>query len=491
MKRNVTPESAGIPSRNLLTYLRILGERGLAMHSVLIARGDDVVLEAYWAPFDEGTAHRMYSQTKSYVGLAIRLLAEDGLLSLDDPITDYFPEALPATIHPYLRAQTLRNMLMMRTAFDEGEKWWFTEHGGDRVKMYFAQTPTVYPGTQYHYDSNGSFILGALVEKLTGKTFLDYLRDKCLRGIGFSEEAHCLRCPGGYSWGDSALLCTPLDMLKFGRLVGRFGEWEGEQIIPRHIIEDALADATANFTAGYRGYASMGYASQLWRFLGNSFGFNGMHDQLTLYDPDTDVTFTCTAGNLRTPAPRELIVSYLFTEVLANVTDPCPADPEGDARLCDYVRDLALVTAGEPTASAIEEEISGKTFVAEENAPGIRSFSLTFDDDACLFRYENARGAREIRFGRGKNLFATFPEPGYSGPVGGEVCEGNLYRCASSFAWENENQLTLITQIIDDYIGNLYLTFSYRDGHGRLRLVGDAENFLLDYNGTVNATLNP
>ncbi|MCQ2485227.1 MAG: beta-lactamase family protein [Clostridia bacterium] len=483
-----TPESAGVSSRQILKYLKMIDSHGLASHSVLIARGDKLICEAYWKPFDSSVKHRMYSQTKSYVGIAVRLLAEEGRLSLDDKIISYFPDKLPETVHPYLEKLTVRNMLMMRTCFDEYDINWFRSGTDDRVKLYFSQKPAVYPGTQYRYDSMGSFVLGALVERLSGKPFLDYLREKCLDEIGFSKSAYCLKCPGGHSWADSALICTPLDMLSFGRLVGCYGRWNGKQIIPENIIREALADASDCMTNGYRSFDNCGYASQLWRFYGNSFGFNGMHDQLTFYDPDTDITFTCTSGNYRTPSSRELLISYAFSEIIDTVSDSTEEDETAYNELESYIKNLKLVTAYGEKSAELEKEINGKVFIAEDNRLGITEFSFSFGDE-CEFRYKNEQGEKVLRFGRCENIFQPFPQTGYSDIVGGQSCEGHTYDCAASGAWGTENQLRILVQIIDVYIGTLYISFAYRDGHGRIKMIGDAENFLGEYNGTVNAVI--
>ena len=483
-----SPESAGISSRRILKYLRMINLHGLSSHSVLIARGNKLICEAYWEPFDKNVRHRMYSQTKSYVGIAVRLLADDGKISLDDSIISYFPDKLPETVHPYLKKLTIRNMLMMRTCFDEYDVNWFTSGTDDRVKLYFAQKPALYPGTQYRYDSTGSFVLGALVERVTGMTFLDYLREKCLREIGFSEDAYCLKCPGGHSWADSALICTPRDMLAFGRFVGCYGNWEGKQIIRRGIIEEALSDVSDCYTCGFQSFDRRGYVSQIWRFYGKSVGFNGMHDQLTLYDPETDITFTCTSGNYRSPDSRELLISYLFSEIIETAGDEAEEDNEAYGELEDYIGKLKLVTAHGEKKSEIEKEINGKTFIAEKNPMGITEFSFKFDD-VCEFRYKNAQGDKVLRFGRLENVFQPFPQTGYSDEIGGTDCEGNTYECAASGGWGSENQLNILVQIIDVYIGGLYINFSYRDGHGRIRMFGDGENFLNEYNGPLNAVL--
>ncbi len=487
MFTKVSPESVGISSEKVLKYLKVLNRYELSCHSVLIARGDKLFCEAYWAPFDKTVAHRMYSQTKSYVGLAVHLLAEDGMIKLDDPIINYFSDKLPDTIHPYLQKQTIRHMLMMRTCFEDYDVDWFTSGTDDRVKLYFSQRPAVYPGTQYRYDSMGSFVLGALVERLTGKLFLDYLREKCLDEIGFSKDAYVLKCPGGHSWADSALICTPEDMLKYGRFIGRRGEWNGKQIIPRHILEEAFTEVSDTFVSGFRAGSNYGYSNQFWFIYGRGVGFNGMHGQYTVYDAETDITFTCTSGNFRSDVTKEILISHLFSNIIEEAEDKLDENEKAYSQLTDYISSLKLITIGGAASSVIEKEISGKIFRCEENKPGIEWYSLTFKEKECEFRYKNKFGEKLLVFGRHENVFQQFPQKGYSDIYGGMDGGDRTYKCAASFGWGTENQLIMKAQIIDTYIGNVLINFSYADSFGRMKLTGDAENFLREYNGRINA----
>ena len=94
MFKSVTPESCGIESARVLDFLEYLEDSGLTTHSILMMKDDKIFAEAYWKPFDKDFCHRMYSQTKSYVSIAIGLLIEEGKLSLDDKIYDYFANDL-------------------------------------------------------------------------------------------------------------------------------------------------------------------------------------------------------------------------------------------------------------------------------------------------------------------------------------------------------------------------------------------------------------
>ena len=71
---------------------------------------------------------------------------------------------------------------------------WFSKRCDDRVASYF-QNSNKYSrpsGCLFEYDSTGSFVLCALIERLTKKDFMTYLREKVLDEIGFSKGAYCL-----------------------------------------------------------------------------------------------------------------------------------------------------------------------------------------------------------------------------------------------------------------------------------------------------------
>ena len=88
-KTSITPEKAGISSKRILDFFKRYDSYNAYTHSVIMARGDHIFAECYYAPFDKDFKHRMYSTSKSFVGVAIGLCEEDGLISLDDKLVDY------------------------------------------------------------------------------------------------------------------------------------------------------------------------------------------------------------------------------------------------------------------------------------------------------------------------------------------------------------------------------------------------------------------
>ena len=215
-----TPESVGISSKVLIKAIRKLDSNLVPIHSLLIMRHGKLVTEAYWKPFERSSLHRMYSVTKSFVSMAIGVLVTKGKLSLDDHIVDFFPEYVNVDTDPLIKECTIEHLLTMtschrRTAYKEGSPNWkyIPSFQHDWVKAFFSVPADHAPGSLFIYDTSGTQVLAAIVEKLTGMTLLDFLRSTFLKDSGFSQEAYVIKTPCGYSAGGSGLLCRSLDLL--------------------------------------------------------------------------------------------------------------------------------------------------------------------------------------------------------------------------------------------------------------------------------------
>ncbi len=484
--KNSTPEKVGIKSSNVKALLEQLNYTGIPMHSVLIARGDKLFCEAYWEPNTADDNHRMYSQTKSYVGIALSQLAEEGKINLDDKIINYFPEYLPKEVHPYLAAQTIRNMLEMKTCF--------ANYGGipipnkDRIRFYFSLTPVRYPGTTFYYDSTGSLVLTALVEKVTGKPFLEYLKEKCLNEIGWSQNSTILKVVGGYAWGDSALLCTSRDMLKFGRLLANKGEWNGKQLLDKNAVTKAI-NTPVHFISFGMHLKKQGYGYQIWGSYDGSFMFSGMHGQFTIYHPKTDILFVCTAGHpMEDIGYSEIIFKTFFDEIIFKANNTEEPNETANKELNDYINSLELITVKGEKTSDLAAKINGKRFVAQENPMGIKEFTLNFSENEGEFNYINAQGEKTIKFGFQKNLAQLFPEKGYPHEICGITTDENfMHKCYASAGWVEKTTLSILVHIIDDYIGTLDITIAFNGDMAVIEMRKSAEGFLDEYNGYLTA----
>ncbi|MBQ5916676.1 MAG: serine hydrolase [Lachnospiraceae bacterium] len=149
-----------------MEFVKTLEEYHLAPHNILMARGNDIFAECYFAPFHKDFKHRMYSISKSFVAVAIGVLEEEGKLSLDDKVIDYFPEmANNENLNDFLRDQTIRDMLKMTTSHYSGVNWFYSGTK-DRRECYFASAGQRHSGTIFNYDSPGSYMMNQKRNKI-------------------------------------------------------------------------------------------------------------------------------------------------------------------------------------------------------------------------------------------------------------------------------------------------------------------------------------
>lgn len=497
MFEKITPEEAGISSQVVTEFIKKLEKLGAASHGFLFMKGDKIFAEGYWAPFHKDFCHRQYSQTKSFVGVAIGLLQEEGKLSLDDKIVDYFPEKIDGELPEYLAKQTIREMLLMTTVGHSSS--WFVSSDPDRTHQYLNETrspakktPIAHPsGTLWQYDSPGSQVLCSLVEKLAGKSLLEYMKEKLFDEMEVFQTATVLKAPNGDSWGDSAMLCTLRDMAAFGRFVMNYGVYNGKRLMNEKYLREATSKLVNNAIGSHYSAYHQGYGYQIWRICGNGFAFVGMGDQLTVCYPDKDLIFAYNSDNQGSNnLIREMIFVNLESMLVEKIqAEPLPENEAAQEELKELISGLKLRSAQGMEDSPFRKKLNGIEYICDENPMGITKFSFVFQDEKTgEFRYTNAQGDKAIRFGVNHNVFGKFPQLGYSNEYGAvPTTDGFTYNDAVSFAWLGEKSLMLFVQIIDKYFGNMSMSFAFKDNEAYAVFQKTAEYFLTEYQGETVA----
>jgi len=481
--KNSTPEEAGISSKHVLGFIKTLESYNFCTHSIIMARGDKVFAEMYYKPFDKDFKHRMYSVSKSFVAVALGMAIDEGLLSLDDKMVKYFPEHVNEETPELIKEATIKDLLTMQTAIQDGIAW-FTTGTKDRTEVYFQKDGEKIPGTIFSYDSPGSYMLGAIVEKVTGKPFLEYMKEKALCEIGFSDDSYCIQAPGGYSFGDSGVMCTSRDLLTFARFVMNKGEWNGKQYMSALYLEDATKKQVSNANTTDVTYGNYGYGYQIWKAPRDGFAFVGMGDQFAICDPETDFIFIINSDNQgSSPSTRAILYHELYNTIVANLSSPLADDAPAFAELTKHMKNAELFALRQDDGNAFADEINGKVYELSQNPMGIEYIRLDFDGKKGKLSYKNAQGEKELVFGMGYNEFGKFPQEGYSDMVATQYAHGNYYDCACSADWLEHKKLRIKVQIIDKYFGNACFVFSFKDNAVSVLMTKTAEYFLEEYSG--------
>ncbi len=489
MFEKITPEQAGISSKCVLDVLKRLEEAGLVTHSLLLLKGDKIFGEFYWKPFHNDFNHRQYSQTKSFVGIAVGLLEQEGKVDLNKPIISYFPEKIDGELHEYMKDQTVQDMLNMTTCVLP--EYWFDSVDTDRTHLYFSSKNVYRPsGTVYKYDSAGSQVLCALVEKLSGKSLLEYLNDRLFSHMGTFKNAQVLKTRNGDSWGDSALICTSRDMASMARLLLNGGEWQGKQLINSEYVYKSTHKQVDNCTDGFTRYDSHGYSNQIF-ITKYGFKLNGMGCQFTFGVPEKDLIIVINSDNQGLAGANAIIHEVLESGIIRNMqTTAIKENKSAYKKLNAFANKLQLRCVEGQNYSSFQEEINGKIFVSDTPDAPFKKFSLSFNKNVGVLKYENATGKKSLRFGLCRNEFGKFPELGYSNDVGGQrTTDGFTYDCAVSGAWREQKKFMIKVQVIDRYFGNFVAIFGFKGNKVAVKLQKTAEDFFKEYQGEFVATM--
>lgn len=482
MFRTTSPEEAGISSSQVLDFIKTLERYHFNTHSIIMARGNNIFAEAYYAPINESFQHRMYSVSKSFTAIAVGFAEQDGLLSLDDFVMKYFSEYRNENTDALYEEMTIRDLLTMRTCMaDKAPDYWGKP---DRVKAYFDIASNQVPGTNFSYDSTGAFLLTCIVEKLTGKPFLEYLKDKVLREIGFSEDSYCLLAPGGHSHGDSGVMCTTRDLLTFARFVLNRGQWDGKQYLNRAFIDDAISKQTDNDTKGrLLGPQNYGYGYLIWKAPDDGFAFIGMADQLAICDPKTDFVFVITSENMAAEAPaRFLIYHELYKTIIHNFGEQLPENHEAHEQLKVYLSERTMFALSSEFRTPIESIISGKQYMLKPNPMGITSVKVTFHGDKGEFEYINEEGINKLSFGMGYNVIGRFPGKKRMSQTA-SVYEDGTYVCGASAAWAENSKLHIMAKVIDSFMGTLNIVLGFKGNEISVEMSKYAQRILEGMDG--------
>lgn len=469
-----SPESVGIPSRCLLKFLERLQKKQIPMHSFLLMRHDTLIAEGYYAPYQKDTLHRMFSISKSFTSIAIGLLEAEGKLSLDDPIVRYFPDKVPSNVHPWIAEMTIRDMLMMRTC--HASTTYKVNMKNDWVESFFTVPPTHPSGKLFHYDTSSAHTLCALVERLSGMSMLDYLKQK-LSVLELSSESYMLTDPFGISMGGSGLVAFPSDLLKFGYLLAHNGNINGKQLVPASYIKTAASYLSDTRMTAPLPSEACGYGYQIWRSEKNGFVCYGMGGQFIHYLPDYDLLFVTTADTQGLAGGNQLIYDALYDEILPYIqANPLPEDQKSHTELLSALSSLAIspLDNGSSTAPAVSH-ILGKRYVFEKNDGEFTDFKADFSNDEGCFTFTLHDQICSIHFGFGKLVCGQFP----------------IYdqKYAASGIWVSENTLYVRAHIMDAFVGSVHFEVVFGESDVTVFMKKQEESLFGEFQGHLFGTI--
>jgi len=218
-----------------------IGSKYLGIHNILVVKDGRLVFEEYFYFQSPYRKHEVASVTKSFTSLLVGLAIEHGYLeSLDEKILTFFPEYLPLQgADEQVKKITVEDLLTMRHGWEcddwdpASRTYYDNDHPLDRSDLvetilYFPMESS--PGASFSYCTSGTYVLNALLTKVTGMELSSFGEQYLFEPLGI-ESVSWIPFWGGWPEIGGVQSMRPRDMAKIGLLVLQNGNWNGEQII--------------------------------------------------------------------------------------------------------------------------------------------------------------------------------------------------------------------------------------------------------------------
>ncbi|HWD19737.1 MAG TPA: serine hydrolase [Verrucomicrobiae bacterium] len=440
-----SPEAQGVASAGILAFLEAIGKSRHEFHSFIMARHGQVIAEGWWTPYRATAPHMLYSLSKSFTSTAIGLAVTEGRLAVEDPVIKFFPDKAPSAVSENLAALRVKHLLSMSVGQAQDSIPIICKEQ-DWVKTFLSLPIAHPPGSVFLYNSGATYMLSAIVQKLTGQKVVDYLRPRLFEPLNVASVTW-ETCPLGINTGGWGLAIQTETIAKFAQLYLQNGLWNDRQLIPAAWVHQATT-AKIQQPAPPGGDLEklklisewhQGYCYQFWRCTHHGFRGDGAFGQYAIVLPEKDTVIAITSETADMPGEMALIWEHLYPAIK---DAPLAPDAAAHIQLQEALAALALPLAAGEIDSPLVQTLSGKTFKLEPNDSGFESLAFAAGPQSCTITLRDASSAYPISCGIGKWVESESNLPG----IPQKLTVGDLrpVKVAASAAWKNPQTLTLL-----------------------------------------------
>ncbi|MBR6471996.1 MAG: serine hydrolase [Victivallales bacterium] len=368
-----TPEAEGVSSAAVLDFVNYLDSLEF-LHGFVLFRHGKVIARGNWKPYCDAQPHQLFSLSKSFVSMAIGFLRAEGRLELTDRVISFFPEYDDDSVPAEVREITLHDLLTMRSGQPQCYLGAFTvlePYTSPYAYRWLRKELKWKPGTHFNYNSGNTYMLSAVVTKLTGQPVTEYLWPRLFQPLGI-ETPRWLSDPQGINLGGWGLYLKLEDVARFTLLLAQGGKWEGRQLIPEDYLKlatSALADNSENQRRDWEN----GYGLHFWRCSEpSSFRGDGAYGQYALVIPQYDMALAALSGL----GEMGRILIHLWDHLLPTISGDAPLvpNPAEQEALARKLNSLELPKPEGKYAAGV----AGGTYLLEANPHRFQSVRFEF-----------------------------------------------------------------------------------------------------------------
>lgn len=277
------------------------------LHGLMVVKDGKVIYEKYDTGHHAEELHVMWSVSKTFTATAVGFACQEGLMSVDDKVLDYFEAEAPVNPSILLKEMTVKDLLIMSSGFQDD---YIGRSFSDMTFDWAAETlmsPLMYkPGSMYSYNSMNTYLLSVIVSRVTGKTVAEYLNRKLFTPLGI-DEFIWESSPQGYSAGGWGLYITLESMAKMGQFFLNRGTWNGQRLLNESWFDEAMKPQIMQWQGHMNQWEAaevykydewnQGYGYQMWVCTHGAVRLDGAWGQYVIIVPEKNLVVACQAHN--------------------------------------------------------------------------------------------------------------------------------------------------------------------------------------------------
>ena len=451
-----TPAQEGISTQAVIDMMdSLMALPQCDIHHVMVVRHGKVVAELHPAPFRAQDAHTLYSASKTFTALAVGIAIKENLLRLDDRVMTFFPDKRSIGVSDNMALMTVRDLLMMASGV--APDWTMRNNSTDWVRDWLAKPVDDVPGSRFQYDSMCTFMLSAIVQRVTGMTMLEYLHKKLFVPMHITV-ADWETSPDGINTGGWGLRVQAETMAKLGLLLLNKGNWNGEQLVGADYVSQAcsrLIDGGAKTTVPPTD-GNQGYGYQVWQSKWpGSFRADGAMGQYAVVVPQEDLVVVILGMKLYGHEELACIWNQLMPGLKA-----APLQPE--KRLQKRLESLCA-NASLKLPQGKKGKNHSRLLQLASNKFGIRQVELDFGPEGCTMRvdYEDQQDETYAMGYRSWHYSSMAGFPYYSiNAINRMQGFAHGFTAAAAYAWTRPALLEVRVHYVD-WISGMTFTFDF------------------------------
>ncbi|MFM9911264.1 MAG: serine hydrolase domain-containing protein [Chitinophagaceae bacterium] len=447
-----TPEAEGVSSKNIISFLEAAAKSKHEFHSIMMLRHGKVIAEGWWKPYRPELKHTMYSVSKSFTSTAVGFAVSEKRITVNDKVISFFPDKLPATISPNLSELTIKNLLTMAVGQDPDPTGPVISMNEDWIKAFLALPISSKPGSKFLYNSMATYMLSAIVQKVTKQKIIDYLRPRLFQPLGITGVDWEID-PAGINTGGWGFRIKTEDLAKFGQLYLQKGKWKGKQVLPLSWIEEATTkkiEQTPELSQAAKDSSDwrQGYCYQFWRSRHNTYRGDGAFGQYILVFPEQDAVIAITSETGDMQGELDLVWEHLLP---AFTSTKSIADKKGNSLLKQKLLNLSINELSMATDSSVMAPSFNFTYLFEPNAKKIKTiqFDLNNNNSALVIKDDTATYKLNLGSSSWKMNETTRRGPSLVGAAKNHFVGLPATKVAGKYGWIDGSTIEIILRYLE------------------------------------------